>query len=94
MERLARLCSATRFLLTWWVSVSPVHSLQVQHSGEEDDNSRGYAGGFFVTLSHSCYVECTIVVRLIRREQLRGSNDQLSDVEHERGDRDEEEVSQ
>ena len=29
------------------VSVSRVHSLQVQHSDEEVDNSRRYAGGFF-----------------------------------------------
>ena len=51
MERLARLCSATRFLLMRSViasaSVSHVHSLEVQHSDEEVDNSRGYAGGFF-----------------------------------------------
>ena len=48
-ERLARLCSATRFLLTRSViaSVSHVHYLEVQHSDEEVDNSRGYAGGFF-----------------------------------------------
>ena len=47
VERLAQLCSATRFLLTRSVSVSHVHSLQVQHSDEEVDNFRGYAGGFF-----------------------------------------------
>ena len=51
VERLARLCSATRFLLTRSViasaSVSHVHSLEVHHSDEEVDNYRGYAGGFF-----------------------------------------------
>ena len=71
-----------------------MNSLEVQHSDEEVDNSRGYAGGFFLTLSHSCSVECAIVVRLIRRELLRGSNVQLSGVEHERTGRDEEEASQ
>ena len=97
MERLARLCSAaTRFLLRLSViasaSVSNVHSLQVQHSDEEVDNSRGYAGGFFRTLSHSCSVECTIVVRLIWRELLRSFKVQLSGVEHERAGRDEEAI--
>ena len=51
VERLARLCSATRFLLTrsaiTSALMSHVHSLQAQHSDEEVDNSRGYAGGFF-----------------------------------------------
>ena len=51
VEHLARLCSVTRFLLTRSVivsaSLSHVHSLQVQHSNEEVDNSRGYAGDFF-----------------------------------------------
>ena len=42
---------ASRFLLTRSVivsaSLSHVHSLQAQHSNEEVDNSRGYAGDFF-----------------------------------------------
>ena len=52
MERLARLCSATRFLLTRSIiasaSVLHVHSLEVQHSDEEVENSRGCAGRFLL----------------------------------------------
>ena len=52
VERLARLCSATRFLLTRSViasaSVSHVHSLEVQHSDEEVDNSRGLCWRFIL----------------------------------------------